>query len=57
MLIAPMTNRWPYVRGSRGSGWRATATTVARRQNPIRSRNMISVNGSRPWSTPILMKR
>ena len=45
MLITPMTNRWPYVRGSRGSGSRAIATTVASRTNPMSSRNMISVNG------------
>jgi hypothetical protein len=57
MLITPITNRWPYIRGSRGSGSRAIATTVARSAKPIRSRNMIRVNGWSPFSTPILMKR
>jgi len=57
MLITPMTNRWPYIRGSRGSISPASRTTVASRTNPIASRSMIKVKGVSPWSTPILMKR
>ena len=54
MLI---TRRWPYIRGLRGSSWRAMATTVARNSAPRVRRPAISVSGGRPPSRPILIHR
>ena len=56
-LNRPMTSRWPYIRGSVGSGSRATATTVPSSSIPKKSRAATSVKGCSPASTPILMKR
>ena len=55
MLIAAMTARCMYVRGLRGSGSRATTTTVASSASPMSSRVAMSVNVGRV-STPSLMK-
>jgi hypothetical protein len=57
MLTTLITSRWPYWRGLRGSGSRASRTTVAITRNPKKSLLAIRVNGGRPLSTPILMNR
>ena len=52
-----ITRRWPYIRGLRGSSWRARPTTTARNIAPSVRRPAISVSGGRPPSRPILIHR
>ena len=56
MLITPMTNRCPYIFGSRGRVWRASRTTVQSRAAPTTSRPATRVNVPKS-STASLMNR
>ena len=56
MLTTLITSRCPYIRGLRGSSWRAIATTIARNPAPNSRRPAIRVSGVR-LPRPILIQR